>query len=243
MDELNVDTDADTGHGTRPAGTATDPATDASALTYREYQVLQHLAHGRTNAEIGERLGLSEDTVKTHLRSMFRALGARDRTHAVALGYQRGLLGAGGSVPNGPGLTPYVMFVASDVDAGRDCPADPEHSAAPLCQDCPVGVDEVDRFMRAMGLALRTVRQRYDWTLKETGVPVGISVSVLCRVERAERPLDLEKLISLCVRLGVAPVDLVWFAQDTAYPRGWPHQLTSEPVIPSFSEHRKCTHG
>lgn len=241
MDELSVGTGA--GPGTRQADAATDPTASASALTYREYQVLRHVACGRTNAEIGEKLGLSEDTVKTHLRRLFRKWGARDRTHAVALGYHRGVLGADGGLPNGEGHAPSVMFVAADASASHDHPSGRERPAAPPWQGCPIGADEVDRFMRAMGLAVRTVRQRYDWTLKETGMPVGISVSVLCRVERAERPLDLEKLINLCARLGVAPVDLVWFAQDMAYPRGWPHPMTGEPVIPSFSGHRKCTHG
>lgn len=58
----------------------------------REMQCLQAIARGLTNARIGGELFLSEDTVKTHNRRLFRKLGARDRAHAVALGYQRGLL-------------------------------------------------------------------------------------------------------------------------------------------------------
>lgn len=65
----------------------------AGSLTPRELQVLLLVSHGMSNATIGNHLSLSEDTIKTHCRRIFRKLGARDRTHAVAIGYQRGLLG------------------------------------------------------------------------------------------------------------------------------------------------------
>ncbi len=61
-----------------------------TALSDRELQVLL-LLPGRTNGEIGLKLHLSEDTVKTHCRRLFGKLGARDRAHAVSLGYQTGL--------------------------------------------------------------------------------------------------------------------------------------------------------
>jgi DNA-binding NarL/FixJ family response regulator len=61
-------------------------------LTDREIQVVIGMAMGKSNAEIGRRLFLSEDTIKTHARKMFRKLGARDRAHAVSLAYQRGIL-------------------------------------------------------------------------------------------------------------------------------------------------------
>ena len=55
-------------------------------LTERELQVLRGMADGKSNAEIGRELFVSEDTVKTHARRIYRKLGARDRAHAVALG-------------------------------------------------------------------------------------------------------------------------------------------------------------
>jgi DNA-binding CsgD family transcriptional regulator len=61
-------------------------------LSPRERVTLGHIAAGLTNTRIGERLGLSENTVKSHLRRVFLKLGARDRAHAVSLGYQQGLL-------------------------------------------------------------------------------------------------------------------------------------------------------
>lgn len=60
------------------------------SLTDRELQVLQGMSRGRSNGEIGEELFLSEDTIKTHARRLFKKLGARDRAHAVALGFRRG---------------------------------------------------------------------------------------------------------------------------------------------------------
>lgn len=76
-----------------PAGAA-EPATVGQrvALTEREMQVLIGMADGKSNAEIGRELFVSEDTVKTHARRLFRKLGARDRAHAVAAGFRAGLV-------------------------------------------------------------------------------------------------------------------------------------------------------
>ncbi|RZS90333.1 LuxR family two component transcriptional regulator [Motilibacter rhizosphaerae] len=65
---------------------------DVPSLTEREMQVLDGMSRGRSNAEIGRELYLSEDTVKTHARRLFRKLGAADRAHAVALGFRLGLV-------------------------------------------------------------------------------------------------------------------------------------------------------
>jgi DNA-binding NarL/FixJ family response regulator len=62
------------------------------ALTEREMQVLRGMSRGRSNAEIGRELYLSEDTVKTHARRLFRKLGAADRAQAVAMGFRWGLV-------------------------------------------------------------------------------------------------------------------------------------------------------
>jgi len=61
-------------------------------LTERELQVLRGMADGKSNAEIGRELFVSEDTVKTHARRLFRKLGARDRAHAVASAFRAGLV-------------------------------------------------------------------------------------------------------------------------------------------------------
>jgi DNA-binding NarL/FixJ family response regulator len=65
---------------------------DAPALTERELQVLTGMGEGRSNAEIGKQLFLSEDTVKTHARRLFRKLDAADRAQAVAKGFRLGMV-------------------------------------------------------------------------------------------------------------------------------------------------------
>ena len=60
--------------------------------TAREIEVLQLVADGLVNREIGERLYLSEETVKSHVRHLLAKLQARSRAHAVAVGFRRGLI-------------------------------------------------------------------------------------------------------------------------------------------------------
>ena len=62
------------------------------SLTVRELQVLELIARGNGNKQIGAVLNLSEDTVKGHLRSIMDKLGANNRTHAVTIGIERGFL-------------------------------------------------------------------------------------------------------------------------------------------------------
>jgi DNA-binding NarL/FixJ family response regulator len=67
-------------------------ATVAEPLTKRELQVLQLLANGSSNREIGEALGAAEGTIKNHLSSILAKLGVRDRTRAVLRALELGLL-------------------------------------------------------------------------------------------------------------------------------------------------------
>lgn len=62
------------------------------APTSRESEVLQLISDGLANREIGERLFLSEETVKSHVRHLLAKLQARSRAHAVAVGFRRGLI-------------------------------------------------------------------------------------------------------------------------------------------------------
>lgn len=61
-------------------------------LSARELTVVERVAEGLTNAEIATELGISPDTVKTHLARVLEKLGARDRTHAVARALRAGLI-------------------------------------------------------------------------------------------------------------------------------------------------------
>jgi DNA-binding NarL/FixJ family response regulator len=63
-----------------------------SALSGREYQILQLVAEGCSNTQIGRRLVIEVNTVKTHLRRIFQRLGARDRANAVFIAAREGWL-------------------------------------------------------------------------------------------------------------------------------------------------------
>jgi DNA-binding NarL/FixJ family response regulator len=62
------------------------------ALSPREIEVLQCVAQGQANKQIGKELSLSEDTVKGHVRSIMDKLGASNRTHAVSIAIERGII-------------------------------------------------------------------------------------------------------------------------------------------------------
>jgi DNA-binding NarL/FixJ family response regulator len=79
------------------AAHAAGPPPELGELTDREREVLILLARGCSNAELGERLYLSEATVKTHVSSVLRKLGVRDRVQAVIAAYESGLVQPGGS--------------------------------------------------------------------------------------------------------------------------------------------------
>ena len=63
-----------------------------SVLTERELDVLRLLARGHSNREIGETLGIAENTVRIHVSRVLDKLGVADRTQAVLLAIQRGLV-------------------------------------------------------------------------------------------------------------------------------------------------------
>jgi DNA-binding NarL/FixJ family response regulator len=75
-------------------GEPSDPRLDD--LTPRERQVLELIAQGLSNREIGEALVVEETTVKTHVKRVLMKLDARDRVHAVILAYEWGVITPGG---------------------------------------------------------------------------------------------------------------------------------------------------
>jgi len=62
------------------------------SLTGREVDVLKHVAGGNRNRDIAERLFISEETVKVHIKHIMEKLGASDRTQAVAIAVRRGII-------------------------------------------------------------------------------------------------------------------------------------------------------
>jgi DNA-binding NarL/FixJ family response regulator len=61
-------------------------------LTAREVEVLQHVAGGNRNRDIAERLFISEETVKVHMKHIMDKLGVKDRTQAIAVAVRRGII-------------------------------------------------------------------------------------------------------------------------------------------------------
>jgi DNA-binding NarL/FixJ family response regulator len=102
-DGIEVAAETETLSAARAAGSAVDAYLVAAAvvadddplvepLTTRELQVLALLADGLPNKAIAARLGVSDETVKFHLGSIFGKLGASNRTDAVRLALRRGLI-------------------------------------------------------------------------------------------------------------------------------------------------------
>jgi DNA-binding NarL/FixJ family response regulator len=82
------------GHKRIPPEIAAELAEHAAddALTSREIDVLRLIAAGNANKQIADKLSIEETTVKSHIASILSKLGANDRTHAVTIGLQRGII-------------------------------------------------------------------------------------------------------------------------------------------------------
>ena len=100
--------------GSLPGGEERTPPS-LQSLTEREREILTLLASGLSNAELGARLYLSEPTIKTHLSSIFRKLGVRDRVQAVIAAYDAGLVEP---APAARLLTPSQLAVRTDEAPG-----------------------------------------------------------------------------------------------------------------------------
>jgi DNA-binding NarL/FixJ family response regulator len=82
------------GHRRLPVEVATELAQHAmdDSLTDREIEELRHIADGGSNKIVADRLAISEETVKGHVRNILGKLGANDRTHAVTIALARGII-------------------------------------------------------------------------------------------------------------------------------------------------------
>jgi len=79
-------------------------------MTDRQLEILVNVARGRTNREIGEVLGISERTVRNHMRAILRKLTSTDRTQAVVMAIERGWI----AIPIQPEL-PAVALTSETV--------------------------------------------------------------------------------------------------------------------------------
>lgn len=69
-----------------------EPAADHSVLSEREIEILQLVAGGKSNRAVADQLSISENTVKYHLKNILQKLGVSNRTEAVTIAMQKGLL-------------------------------------------------------------------------------------------------------------------------------------------------------
>ncbi len=88
---------------TRSPAVAADVTSVPVHLTARERDVFRLLVQGLTNAETAERLTLGDSTVKSHVQSLYRKLGVRDRVQVVIYAYEHGLVPPASPPPGGDG--------------------------------------------------------------------------------------------------------------------------------------------
>jgi ATP/maltotriose-dependent transcriptional regulator MalT len=79
-------------HRTQAVGRLTSEAGDL--LSKREREVLRLIGFGLTNKEVAKRLGVAPETIKSHIKHIFRKLAVERRTHAVSKGHSLGLIEA-----------------------------------------------------------------------------------------------------------------------------------------------------
>src|SRR5713226_10510847 len=90
-------------------------------LTAREVEVLQQIAGGNRNQDIAQRLFISEETVKVHIKHIMEKLEASDRTQAVAIGIRRGIIQLSReALPDSPHST---VGPSAQIPLSRDSPA------------------------------------------------------------------------------------------------------------------------
>lgn len=87
-------------------------AAGRARLSARMMQVLQLIADGKTDPEIAQRLGIGIGTAKSHVKRLFRALGATTRAQAVASAFEMGVLLPSGVDPMPPDRTEAALAAA-----------------------------------------------------------------------------------------------------------------------------------
>lgn len=112
-------------------------------LSAREVRIVELVADGRTNPEIGTVLGIAMVTVKAHICTIMRKMDARDRANMVALAFRRGILAA--EAPEGPSHAQMVRLVRhyGATGAGRRLRERLKVKQLDVARLCGVSVDAV----------------------------------------------------------------------------------------------------
>jgi DNA-binding NarL/FixJ family response regulator len=95
---------------------AAAPAGGVDYLTTRECEVLELVANGLSGDQVGDVLGISTNTVRTHVQNLMRKLGVRTRLEAVSLAHQAGLVGLAPSLsPEAPAVPATLPVLLEDI--------------------------------------------------------------------------------------------------------------------------------
>lgn len=114
--------------------------------TPRQVELLRLVADGLAYAEIARKLWISIDTVKSHARRAYAAMGARNGAHAVAIAYRTGVLSVDGDAPSARPVTP--QDAASGSGVGRDTTG-PSDGVETRSGGCGCGHDGLDAMFHA----------------------------------------------------------------------------------------------
>ncbi len=123
-------------------------------MSQREIETLRGVARGMPNAVIARHMFVTEDTVKSHLRSVFQKLGAHDRAHAVALGYRHGYLDVSFEPPLPQAATPDQV---AELMMPPPRPKPPKPAESEACQRCAAVIAVLADGQGDKGLSRRIV--------------------------------------------------------------------------------------
>jgi DNA-binding CsgD family transcriptional regulator len=164
------------------------------ALSPRQIEIIKLVAEGLGNAEIGQRLFVEVDTIKTHLRRAFKILGARARAHAVVIAMRTG------QIPLWPDDTPQDVIAAAQVTPTQE-PPQPVPPAYRVDQLAPhVGKHVVLHTRTGVVIACRVTavdRQAIHITADRLGQALTYR---RCDVARIEPLLDADGQVVAIVR-------------------------------------------
>lgn len=186
------------------------------------------VARGYSNGDIGRRLYITEETVKSHLRKIFKALGTNDRTEAVYI-----LLRAGQPLDNIGDIEPMTQLRVDIVDA--EPPPDAATQDGPwIWSENGLSGDDIAAVLTCVGTVMQRIRRdTTQLSSVEFAKLCGISDNTVTRTECNHGGTSLPRLkylLIMCGRLGVPISDVFREAEDRALGSDawWPRRLTGK---------------